>query len=504
MLVKDFIEKLKLAHDVPNYYNNKFPYNCGYYDGKRYSFDCWNLIKCVLANWSPTGVIGSYISPKDFPTGDVDGYHLLLQCTERSKDFTQLKKAGTYLYISDKGHEHSGIYVGDFTYQNEVFNVIECTSDWASKVQYTYVNEKGERYLYKGSTSKGRSWTDHGLLPWVEYSNETPSIPTHPKGIDVSRWQNGFDLKKAWNEGFSYVIIKAGGADTSNKVPYKDSQFENFYTQARAGAWKIGAYFFGNAFSTTDAINEANFFIQCLQGKAITHVYYDVEGAMLNQGYTHLTEIIQTFCQTMINAGYACGIYTSESHFNSRFDDNKLVLFPHWVARYSNKEPHLNSISLIEIWQYGGSVNYIRDPKIAGTVVDQDEIFIEWVDQPDLPKQEVIVPVQAKASVDQIANEVLAGLWGNNPLRRIRLTNAGFDYSAVQKRVDEIVAQRKETGKPYVVTETAKTILGITVKRGDTLSAIAKRYNTTVKALAEANGIKNPNLIQIGQYIKIV
>ena len=57
-------------------------------------------------------------------------------------------------------------------------------------------------------------------------------------GIDVSAWQKGFNLKSAWAEGFTYVIIKAGGADA--KKPYKDSQFENFYTQARAGAWKIG------------------------------------------------------------------------------------------------------------------------------------------------------------------------------------------------------------------------------------------------------------------------
>ena len=320
-------------------------------------------------------------------------------------------------------------------------------------------------------------------------------------GIDVSRWQKGFDLKNAWNEDFTYVIIKAGGADTSSKTPYKDSQFENFYTQARAGAWKIGAYFFGNAFSTTDAIKEANAFIEYLKGKAITHVYYDVEGAMLNQGYQHLTEIIKVFCQTMINAGYACGIYTSESHFNSRFDDNQLVLYPHWVARYSSKEPHLKSIALIEIWQYGGSENFLRDSKIAGTTVDQNEVFIEWTDQVELPKQEVIVVPAQEKSTDQLANEVLAGLWGNGIIRKMRL---GRRYAEVQARVEEIIAQRKESGKPYVVTETTTTILGITVKRGDTLSAIAKRYNTTVKALAEANGISNPNLIQVGQYIKIV
>lgn len=42
-----------------------------------------------------------------------------------------------------------------------------------------------------------------------------------------------------------------------------------------------------------------------------------------------------------------------------------------------------------------------------------------------------------------------------------------------------------------------------TVKRGDTLSGIASKYNTTVGALVAHNGIKDPNLIQVGQLIKI-
>ena len=49
-------------------------------------------------------------------------------------------------------------------------------------------------------------------------------------GIDVSRWQKGFQLINAKNEGFEVVIIKAGGADSGK---YKDSQFENFYSQAK-------------------------------------------------------------------------------------------------------------------------------------------------------------------------------------------------------------------------------------------------------------------------------
>lgn len=41
------------------------------------------------------------------------------------------------------------------------------------------------------------------------------------------------------------------------------------------------------------------------------------------------------------------------------------------------------------------------------------------------------------------------------------------------------------------------------VKRGDTLSQIAQKYNTTVKSLAVKNNIKNVNLIYPNQVLKI-
>lgn len=489
MQLLNFLDKLKLAHDVPNYYNNHFPYNCGYYDGSRYSFDCWNLIKCILANpsWDDTRVKGSYISPSTFVTGDCDGYHLLMQCTNRSKDFSQLKQPGTYLYLSTS--PHAGVYVGDFEYNGHIVNVVECTGAWESKVQYTYVDEKGGRYRWKGGEKNKYSWTDYGLLPWVEYDVVIPPVAQPTLGIDVSRWQKGFDLNSAKAEGFTYSILRAGGADSGY---YKDSCFDSFYQQAVNDKMYIGAYYYGNAFSVEDAVREANYFISYLQGKRIVHVYYDVEGKMLNQGYTHLTDIIKTFCQTMINAGYACGVYTSESHFNSRFDDNQLIMYPHWIAKYSKNPPKLKSIALTEIWQYGGSVNYVRSPKINGTTVDQDLINIPWVDDGSIPvKEDVVIqiPECTKKSVDQLAIEVLAGLHGNGIKRRLSL---GSRYAEVQKRVNEIVEQRKQKGKTHIVV------------KNDTLSSIAKRYNTTVDALVKANGIPNKNKIYVGQEIKIV
>lgn len=41
------------------------------------------------------------------------------------------------------------------------------------------------------------------------------------------------------------------------------------------------------------------------------------------------------------------------------------------------------------------------------------------------------------------------------------------------------------------------------VKKGDTLSAIAKKYGTTVTKLAKANAIPDPNVIHVGQLLTI-
>ena len=44
-----------------------------------------------------------------------------------------------------------------------------------------------------------------------------------------------------------------------------------------------------------------------------------------------------------------------------------------------------------------------------------------------------------KKSVDEIAREVIQGKWGNGTDRKKRLTEAGYDYSAVQKKVNQML-----------------------------------------------------------------
>ena len=51
-------------------------------------------------------------------------------------------------------------------------------------------------------------------------------------------------------------------------------------------------------------------------------------------------------------------------------------------------------------------------------------------------------PVLTGKSVDDIAQEVIDGLWGVGLDRKKRLTNAGYDYKTIQKRVNQMLKGR--------------------------------------------------------------
>lgn len=46
-------------------------------------------------------------------------------------------------------------------------------------------------------------------------------------------------------------------------------------------------------------------------------------------------------------------------------------------------------------------------------------------------------------SLEEIAQEVISGKWGVNPERKKKLTNAGYDYTAVQNLVNKLVKEGK-------------------------------------------------------------
>lgn len=92
-------------------------------------------------------------------------------------------------------------------------------------------------------------------------------------------------------------------------------------------------------------------------------------------------------------------------------------------------------------------------------------------------------------SIATIAKEVIDGKWGNGAARKKRLKAAGYNYNAVQNKVNELM---KEKGRKYHV-----------VKGKETLSEIASRYGTTVSKLRAWNNISNPDLIYTGDRLRV-
>lgn len=312
------------------------------------------------------------------------------------------------------------------------------------------------------------------------------------KGIDVSRWQGSINWSAVKNASIEFAIIKAGGSDAGF---YIDPYFEQNYSGAKAVGLHVGAYYFvgPNCTSYNDGVGDAKRFIELLRGKQFDMpVYIDFEAPNGNNKIGN-TEACRGFCETMESAGYFVGIYASDiSGFANRLNKNSLKKFTWWVARYGSQPTY--AVENKGIWQYSSS-------GVVNGIVGNVDMNESYIDYPSAIKKNGLngyaknsastpTPTPTKKSNEEIANEVLAGKWGNGNDRKNRLTSSGYDYNAIQAIVNS------KSGA-------IQSAVYYTVQSGDTLSGIASRYGTTYQHLAQINGISNPNLIYAGQKIRI-
>lgn len=91
----------------------------------------------------------------------------------------------------------------------------------------------------------------------------------------------------------------------------------------------------------------------------------------------------------------------------------------------------------------------------------------------------VPTPTPSKSN-EEIANEVIQGKWGNNPERKQRLTDAGYDYNAIQEIVNNKMASNtpaSNSSNDELLTLVKKTIRGDFGNGADRRKALGSNYD---------------------------
>lgn len=255
---------------------------------------------------------------------------------------------------------------------------------------------------------------------------------------------DGIDVS-AFQGDIDFDSVKAAGIEfvyikASEGTTLVDPKFEDNYAGAKDADLLIGVYHFVRAQNVSEAQAEARFFAENISGKEI-----DGKLAMDFEVFTGLTneqvnEISVAFIDELINlTGKEVVIYSDASNATDVFDES-LTEYSLWVAEYGVEEP-----SDAVIWDTWAGWQYSDAGQVSG--------------------------ISGNVDLDYFTDEMLMS-----------------DRSPIPE-------PEPEPGDTVTIT--------YTVKSGDTLSAIARRYGTTVAAIVAENNISNPNLIYVGQVLRI-
>lgn len=176
-------------------------------------------------------------------------------------------------------------------------------------------------------------------------------------GIDVSVHNGAINWPKVAQE-VDFAIIRAGYGRTTNQ---EDKKFLYNYNNAKNNGVPVGAYWYSYALTPTEAKKEAEACLQVIKGKQFEYpVYFDIEETKtFATGKKNVSAICKAFCETLENAGYFVGIYSSASAFKSYFDNECLAMYSIWTAHWGVQQPSFPPV--YGMWQTSdnGSCNGI-------------------------------------------------------------------------------------------------------------------------------------------------
>ena len=180
------------------------------------------------------------------------------------------------------------------------------------------------------------------------------------QGIDVSKWQKGFDFKLARQQGKSFCIVRAGRTTADGRQVMDECFYDNINGAKKAGM-DIGIYFYSLATDAVTAHREAEWINHLLTTDLCnTHlkagVWLDVEDKkQAGLSPEKLTSVVMAAINRLNSYGVYVGIYSS---FN--FLTHNLILknipdyVPLWVAQYGkvNQLKSWYPRKQIPCWQY--------------------------------------------------------------------------------------------------------------------------------------------------------
>lgn len=192
---------------------------------------------------------------------------------------------------------------------------------------------------------------EHG----ISYEGDTDY--TIRKGVDVSYYQGDINWDKVKASGCEFAILRIGfrgyGESGNMKI---DEKFQTNLEGAHAAGLDVGAYFFAQAINEEEAIEEAEFVLNILNGVHLElPVIYDPELIRDDEARTdnvtgaQFTQNTIAFCEYIKKAGYEPMIYSNMVWEATIFDMEKLQAYPFWYADY---EPVPQTPYDFSIWQY--------------------------------------------------------------------------------------------------------------------------------------------------------
>ena len=231
---------------------------------------------------------------------------------------------------------------------------------------YTFQDVEGNSYEAPLLEDVPRCTYDFDCLETDETTgyksfNDEKNGVTARFGIDVSEFQGEeIDWQQVKDSGVEFVIIRLGYrayGESGELVP--DAMFEKNIKGALDAGLDAGVYFFSQAVSAAEAVQEAEFVLDHLAPYEITGpVVYDTEEIKWDTARTDdntkqdFTNYCKVFCETVEQAGYNPMIYSNMKWMAFTLDMSELSEYDFWYADY-HEIPQCPYD--YKIWQYSES-----------------------------------------------------------------------------------------------------------------------------------------------------